>query len=140
MPLRVLYLDMNSYFASVEQQLNPELRGRPVVVAAVNVDSTCCIAASMEAKRLGVRTGTPVREARRHKGLRVVEACPVKYVKMHHRIIASSKPSILAFPFMPRIRLMKSPAGWGAIKTICRIPWRWPVASSRRSAIGPGLI
>ena len=69
MPLRVLYLDMNSFFASVEQELRPELRGQPVVVAAVDVDSTCCIAASHEAKKLGIRTGTPVREVRKHKSL-----------------------------------------------------------------------
>ena len=86
MPLRVLYLDMNSYFASVEQQLRPELRGRPVVVAAVDVDSTCCIAASHEAKQLGIRTGTPVWEARKCKGLKVVEARPEVYVRVHHAI------------------------------------------------------
>jgi DNA polymerase-4 len=87
MPLRVLYVDMNSYFASVEQQLRPELRGRPVVVAAVNVGSTCCIAASVEAKQLGVRTGTPVWQAKRIKGLRVIEARPDEYVRFHHKII-----------------------------------------------------
>jgi DNA polymerase-4 len=76
MPLRVLFLDMNSYFASVEQQLRPELRGRPVAVAAIDVDSTCCIAASYEAKRLGIRTGTPVWQARKCKGIRIVEARP----------------------------------------------------------------
>ncbi|HEY1686858.1 MAG TPA: hypothetical protein VGG19_19005 [Tepidisphaeraceae bacterium] len=87
MPLRYLYIDMNSYFASVEQELRPELRGIPVVVAAVDTDSTCCIAASYEAKRLGIRTGTPVWEARRVKGLKVVEARPDIYVRMHHKII-----------------------------------------------------
>ena len=60
MPLRVLYLDMSSFFASVEQQLRPELRGRPVVVVPMDVDSTCCIAASYQARQLGIRTGTPV--------------------------------------------------------------------------------
>jgi DNA polymerase-4 len=78
---------MNSYFASVEQQLRPELRGRPVAVAALDVDSTCCIAASYEAKQLGIRTGTPVWEARKCKSLQVVEARPDVYVRIHHKII-----------------------------------------------------
>lgn len=87
MPLRVLFLDMNSFFASVEQELRPELRGRPVAVAAIDVDSTCCIAASQEAKQLGIRTGTPVWQARKFKGLKIVEARPDVYVRVHHEII-----------------------------------------------------
>ena len=43
---RWLYIDFNSYFASVEQQLRPELRGKPVAVVPVETDSTCAIAAS----------------------------------------------------------------------------------------------
>ncbi len=62
---RALYVDMNSFFASVEQQLHPELRGRPVGVCPFINDATCVIAASVEAKRYGVRTGTKVREARK---------------------------------------------------------------------------
>ena len=46
MPLRYLFLDMNSYFASVEQQVRPELRQQPVAVVPVLAESTCCIAAS----------------------------------------------------------------------------------------------
>jgi len=87
MPLRVLYLDMNSFFASVEQQLRPELRGRPVAVAAIDVDSTCCIAASCEAKQCGIRTGTPVWQARKIKSLHVIEARPDVYVRYHSRIV-----------------------------------------------------
>ncbi|SFI10296.1 Y-family DNA polymerase [Planctomicrobium piriforme] len=86
MPLRVLFVDMNAYFASVEQQCRPELRGRPVAVVAVNVDTTSCIAVSYEAKALGVRRGTPVWQAKRCKSLVVVEARPDVYVRMHHRI------------------------------------------------------
>ena len=63
-PLRWLYLDLNSYFASVEQQLDPALRGKPVVVAPVDTDSTSAIAASYEAKRFGIRTGTKIWEAK----------------------------------------------------------------------------
>jgi DNA polymerase IV len=86
--LRWLFLDMNAYFASVEQQTRPELRGRPVAVAPMDTDSTCCIAASYEAKPFGVRTGTPVGLARHLcPPLRVVVARPPVYVEFHKRII-----------------------------------------------------
>src|ERR1700761_6910950 len=60
-----LFLDMNSYFASVEQQVQPHLRGKPVAVVTVDADSTVCIAASYEAKAFGVSTGTALGEARK---------------------------------------------------------------------------
>ena len=60
-----IFVDMNSFFASVEQQLHPELRGRPVGVCPFIHDATCLIAASVEAKRYGVGTGTRIPEARR---------------------------------------------------------------------------
>src|SRR5882672_7902951 len=56
-----LFLDLNSYFASVDQQDQPRLRGRPVGVVAVKTDSTCCLAASYEAKADGVRAVSPQR-------------------------------------------------------------------------------
>jgi DNA polymerase-4 len=85
--LNYLFVDMNAYFASVEQQLRPELRGRPVAVVPVKAETTCCIAASYEAKPFGVKTGTMVREARRLcPGLQVVEARPKLYVETHKRI------------------------------------------------------
>ncbi|MBL8764338.1 MAG: DNA polymerase [Phycisphaerae bacterium] len=88
MPLRVLFLDLNAYFASVEQQDRPELRGRPVAVAPVEAETTACIAASAEAKRFGIRTGTRVADARRMcPGLVVVQARPELYVRTHHRIL-----------------------------------------------------
>lgn len=60
---RVLYLDLNSAFASIEQQLDPSLRGRPVAITAVDSDASACVAASYEAKAYGIRTGTRVAEA-----------------------------------------------------------------------------
>ena len=88
-PLRWLYLDLNSYFASVEQQLDPALRGRPIVVAPVDSDSTSAIAASYEAKAFGIRTGTKIHEARALcRDLVVVPARHGEYVRVHHDIIA----------------------------------------------------
>jgi DNA polymerase-4 len=87
-PLRWLFLDLNSYFASVEQQLQPELRGRPVIVAPVDSETTVAIAASIEAKRYGISTGTPVWEARaRCHEIVVTPARHEKYVEFHDAVI-----------------------------------------------------
>ncbi len=66
MTLRSLFVDCNSYFASVEQEVQPALRGRPLAVVPVAAETTCCIAASYEAKAFGIGTGTLVAEARLH--------------------------------------------------------------------------
>lgn len=88
MPLHHLFVDFNSYFASVEQQVQPNLRGKPVAVVPVMTDSTCCIAASYEAKKYGIKTGTIVREAKLLcRDLLVVEARPPIYVEYHHKLI-----------------------------------------------------
>ena len=83
-----LFLDLNSYFASVEQELDPRLRNRPVAVVPSLVDTTCCIAASYEAKAFGVKTGTQVGEAKRMcPGLVLVEGRHEVYTQYHHRIV-----------------------------------------------------
>ncbi|MES2501141.1 MAG: DNA polymerase [Pseudomonadota bacterium] len=88
MSLNALYVDFNSYFASVEQQLRPELRGKPVGVLPLMAESTCCIAASYEAKAFGVKTGTGVRDARKMcPDMIFVEARPPLYVQYHHKLI-----------------------------------------------------
>ncbi|MCP3731189.1 type VI secretion protein ImpB [Sphingomonas sp. MG17] len=87
-PLRWLYLDLNSYFAAVEQQLNPDLRGKPIIVAPVNSDTTVAIAASVQAKKYGIRTGTPVWEAKRLcRDLIVTPGQHEKYVEFHQMIV-----------------------------------------------------
>ncbi len=91
-PLRYLFLDMNSYFASVEQQDRPGLRGRPVGVVPTLVATTCCIAASYEAKAFGVKTGTGVPEAcRLCPDIQLVEARPKRYVEVHHQIVEAAE-------------------------------------------------
>lgn len=88
MTLNALYVDFNSYFASVEQQLRPQLRGKPVGVLAVMAETTCCIAASYEAKAFGVKTGTNVKDARALcPNIIFVEARPQIYVEHHHQLI-----------------------------------------------------
>lgn len=61
---RCIFIDMDSFFATAEQQRNPALRGKPVAVCPFVHDSTCVIAASIEAKKYGVKTGTPIPVAR----------------------------------------------------------------------------
>jgi DNA polymerase-4 len=88
MGIHYLFLDMNAFFASVEQQLRPELRGKPVAVVPMLAETTCCIAASYEAKRYGIKTGTLVREARLLcPGLELIEARPKEYIRVHHQIL-----------------------------------------------------
>ena len=83
-----LFVDLNSYFASVEQQDRPELRGKPVGVVPMLADTTCCIAASYEAKAYGVRTGTIVADAKRLcPGIILVEGRHELYTEYHHRIV-----------------------------------------------------
>ncbi len=89
MSLNKLFIDFNSYFASVEQQIKPELRNKPVGVVPVMADTTCCIAASYEAKARGVRTGTMVSEAKKLcPGIKLIEADHRVYIQYHHRLVA----------------------------------------------------
>jgi DNA polymerase IV len=86
--LNWLFVDLNSYFASVEQQVRPELRGRPIGIVPSMVDTTCCIAASYEAKAFGVKTGTIVADAKKMcPEIVLVEGRHEIYTEYHHRIV-----------------------------------------------------
>ena len=86
--LRYLFLDLNSYFASVEQQEHAELRGVPVAVVPVMADTSFVIAASYEAKAFGVKTGTKIGDARRMcPDIRLVKGNHTTYAAYHNRII-----------------------------------------------------
>ncbi len=88
-PLRWLYLDLNSYFASVQQQRNPELRGKAIAVGPEKIESGTIIAASYEAKAFGIKTGMRVGEARRLcPHLILVGGDHQRYVEYHDAIVA----------------------------------------------------
>jgi len=83
-----LFLDLNAFFASCEQQDNPALRGRPIIVTQMLADSTSAIAASYEAKAFGIKTGTRVSEAKQLcPSLTVVQARHQRYAFYHERIL-----------------------------------------------------
>jgi DNA polymerase-4 len=83
-----LFLDLNAFFASCEQQEAPALRGKPVIVVQTLTDSAVAIAASYAAKAFGIKTGTLVREARR--------LCPaVITVQANHRLYSEYHDRIL---------------------------------------------
>ena len=86
--LKWLYLDFNSYFTTIEQQINPNLRNKPVVVVPSLTEYTCAIAASYEAKKMGIKTGTMIFEAKKVCAqLICIEADHEKYIYYHHKLI-----------------------------------------------------
>lgn len=83
-PPYLMHIDLNSCFASVEQQANPLLRGKPIAVAAYKTPSGCILAASIEAKKLGIKTGMRVKDGKLIcPGLIVMEPDPNKYRTVH---------------------------------------------------------
>ena len=80
----LMHIDLNSCFATIEQQANRQLRGRPIAVAAYNSPGGCILASSIEAKRLGVKTGMRVQEGKLLcPDLLILEPDPAKYRCVH---------------------------------------------------------
>lgn len=83
-PSHVMHIDLNSCFATIEQQANPNLRGKPVAVAAFTSPGGCILAASVEAKKFGIKTGMRVRDGKSiYPGLIVLPSDPWKYRNIH---------------------------------------------------------
>lgn len=85
-----LFADLNAFFASIEQELRPELRGQPIGIVPIDAATACCIAASYQAKAYGVKTGIRLDEALLLcPHLIVVQARPRLYIEYHHKIVAA---------------------------------------------------
>jgi DNA polymerase IV len=83
----LMHVDINSCFATIEQQANPKLRGKPVAIAAYSTPNGCILAASVEAKRLGIKTGMCVKEGKFiYRDLIVLEPDPWKYRDVHLKL------------------------------------------------------
>src|SRR5512141_2875269 len=83
-PSLIMHIDLNSCFATIEQQANPLLRGKPVAVAAYTTPSGCILAPSVEAKRFGVKTGMRVKDGKMLcPDLIILPSDPWKYRGVH---------------------------------------------------------
>jgi DNA polymerase IV len=86
-PSHTMHIDLNSCFATIEQQANPLLRGKPVVVAAFTSPGGCILASSIEAKKLGIKTGMRVRDGLDlYKNLIILPSDPHKYRDVHLKL------------------------------------------------------
>jgi len=84
----VMHIDLNSCFATVEQQARPMLRGRPVAVVNRRTEHTAIVTASYEAKKYGVKVGMKFREAALLvPGLVALESDPPKYRYVYHKLM-----------------------------------------------------
>lgn len=84
----IFHIDMDSFFATVEQQANPLLRGKPIVVSGKEGSRSVIVASSKEAKRFGVKTGMLHKESRQYcPNLIFVEPDGDKYNYFHHEFI-----------------------------------------------------
>ncbi len=83
-----VFVDMNSFFASVEQFYDPKLRGRPVGVSTSLSAGGSIVAASIEAKNYGIKTGTKVADAQSLcPDITIVHDSPNSYRRIHRQIM-----------------------------------------------------
>ncbi|MFQ5660944.1 MAG: DNA polymerase IV [Gammaproteobacteria bacterium] len=88
-PRAIVLVDMNAFFASIEQHDDPVLYGRPVAVTN-GLTGTCIITCSYEARRHGIYTGMRIRQARRLcPGLVQRPARPQRYARVSTHIMAA---------------------------------------------------
>src|SRR6476646_7629100 len=85
---QILHIDLNSCFATVEQQARPQLRGRPIGVTNRLTKNACVVAASIEAKAVGVKVGMSFSEAKLlAPSLIMIETDPPKYHYVYKKLV-----------------------------------------------------
>lgn len=85
----VMHVDLNSAFATIEQQARPLLRGKPIAVINRRTEHTSIVTASYEAKAYGVKVGMKFKEAARLvPGLIAIESDPTKYRFVYQKLMA----------------------------------------------------
>jgi DNA polymerase-4 len=118
-----LFLDMNSFFASCEQQANKEWRNKPLIVAPYTGPTGCAIAVSKEAKKLGIKTGSLVKEA--------LEICP-------NIIIAPAQYNLYHLTHKKIVNLMNNFSPWVEIKSVDELAM--PLSPNERKGDRPILL
>jgi DNA polymerase-4 len=84
----IMHIDLNSCFATVEQQARPMLRGRPIAIVNRRTDKTAIVTASYEAKKMGVKVGMKLREAKiLCPDIIGLESDPSKYRYVYHKLL-----------------------------------------------------
>lgn len=85
----VMHIDLNSCFATIEQQSRPLLRGKPVAIVNRATEHTALVTVSYEAKALGVKPLMKLREARLlAPGIIAIESDPAKYKYVYRKLLA----------------------------------------------------
>lgn len=86
---KVMHIDLNSCFATVEQQARPLLRGRPVAIVNRRTENTMIVTCSYEAKAMGVKLGMRLKDAKKLcPDLVGLESDPPKYKYVYHKLMA----------------------------------------------------
>lgn len=82
-----MHIDLNSCFATIEQQANPNLRGRPIAICAYDSPGGCILAPSIEAKRFGVKTGMRLKDGKKLCPFLIsMPSDPNKYRFVHQKL------------------------------------------------------
>jgi DNA polymerase IV len=137
---RILHLDMDAYFASLETRACPALKGKPIAVGALPGSRGVVASASYEAREYGVRAGMPAAQARRLcPGLEFVPCHPALYIHTSRRILKHLlrlTPQVEMFSIdeayldiTDRVASAQDPGGWKEVERIAG-----EVASSVESA------